>query len=90
VKLTTRSVGKIVNNYVMLRKANKYFLLLLLGSILWCVAYILPAMCISLILWDHYMYTALVSNGIYAAVFGITAFIFSIAAISNIIENDYV
>ena len=90
MKLTTRSVSKIVNNYVMLQRANKFFVLLLLACILWCTAYTLPALCISLILWDFHMYAALASNGVYAAVFGIAALMFSVAAIANIIEKDYV
>jgi len=73
----------------MLQKANKYFLLLLLASILWCVAYTLPALCISLILWDHHIYIALTSNYVYAGLFGVAGLFFAGVAINNIIENDY-
>ena len=87
---TTPSVGKIVNNHVMLQKANKYFLLLLLASILWCVGYVMPAMLIGLVLWDHSVYMSVAEHPVYITVVGILALVFSLIAVRDIAEKDYI
>ncbi|NBP01612.1 MAG: hypothetical protein EBU90_16055 [Proteobacteria bacterium] len=90
MKSTTRSVGIIVNNRVMLQKANKYFLLLLLASILWCVGYVLPAMLIALVLWDHSVYIAIAEHPVYITIVGILALVFSLTATCDIAAKDYI
>ena len=71
----------------MLVKSSRYFLLLLVGCILWSSAYILPAVFCSLIVWDSSVYLAMTTHPAYGAVFGVTAIMFSVIAVNKITEE---